>query len=100
MMRSRTSSSRSLSEMIRDNPFLCAAFLAGLSLAALESDVGSRAILDLMWTVLGFGFHLTATWPQKLMPGIPGWLGIAMGLAMGLVPYLIADVIWRKIRDR
>lgn len=100
MMRSRASSSRSLSEMVRDNPFLCAAFLAGLSLAALESDVGSRAVFETMWAVLGFGFHLTATWPQKLMPGIPGWLGVAMGLVMGLVPYLIADFVWRLFRNR
>lgn len=100
MMRSRASSSRSLTEMIRDNPFLCAAFLAGLSLAALESSVGSRAFFELVWAVLGVGFQITATWPQKLMPGIPGWLGIVMGLAMGLIPYLIADYFWRLIRNR
>lgn len=100
MMRSRASSSRSLSEMIRDNPFLCAAFLAGISLAALEADVGSRAILDLIWTVLGAGFHLTATWPEKLMPGVSGWLAVASGIAIGLMPYLLADVIWRHLRNR
>jgi len=99
-MRSRTSSSRSLSEMIRDNPFLCAAFLAGLSLAAIESEVGAQAILGLMWTVLGFGFHLTATWPQRLMPELSGRLALAMGIAIGLIPYLIADLLWRQLRNR
>ncbi|RFF32015.1 hypothetical protein [Wenzhouxiangella sediminis] len=100
MMRSRASSSRSLTEMIRDNPFLCAAFLAGIALAALESNVGSASILQTMWTVLGFGFHLTASWPQKLMPEATGWLTIAMGLVLGLIPYLLADVVWRHIRNR
>ena len=100
MMRSRAASSRSLTEMIRDNPFLCVAFLAGVSLAALESDVGSESILALMWKVLGFGFHLTATWPERMMPDIPDWLGIGMGIALGLLPYLIADFTWRRLRGR
>lgn len=100
MMRSRASSSRSLTEMIRDNPFLCAAFLAGLSLAALESEVGSAAVLDLMWSVLGVGFRLTAAWPQWLMPELTDRLALAMGITLGLVPYLLADVVWRRLRDR
>ncbi len=100
MMRSRASSSRSLTEMIRDNPFLCAAFLAGLALAAMEADVGSNAILELMWTVLGFGFHLTSSWPQKIMPEATGWLIMAMGFVLGLIPYLLADIVWRHIRNR
>lgn len=100
MMRSRSSSSRTLTEMIRDNPFLCVAFLAGLTLAALESDVGSRAVLDLLWVVLGFGFHLTATWPQKIIPGASGWLEVGMGITLGLIPYLLADIIWRRFRNR
>jgi hypothetical protein len=86
--------------MIRDNPFLCAAFLAGISLAALESDIGSASFFGLMWTVLGFGFHLTATLPQKLMPGLSPPLAIAMGIALGLIPYLVADIVWRTIRNR
>jgi len=86
--------------MIRDNPFLCAAFLAGISLAALESNVGSASFFSLMWTVLGFGFHMTATLPQKLMPSLSPWLAIAMGIAVGLVPYLVADVVWRTLRNR
>lgn len=100
MMRSRSNSSRSLSEMIRDNPFLCAAFLSGLALAALESSVGSREVLQWIWSVLGFGFHLAAEWPQKLMPGSTGWLAAAMGIALGLIPYLLGDVVWRHLRNR
>ncbi len=100
MMRSRAHSSRSFTEMIRDNPFLCAAFLAGLTLAALKSDVGSKAILQTMWTVLGFGFHLTASWPEKLIPSADGWLKLALGIMLGLLVYLIADVVWRQVRSR
>lgn len=100
MMRSRTSSSRSLTEMIRDNPFLCAAFLSGLSLAALEAEVGSAAVLELMWSLLGVGFRLTAGWPQSLMPGLGDELALAMGIAVGLVPYLLADGVWRRLRGR
>lgn len=100
MMRSRASSSRSLTEMIRDNPFLCAAFLAGLTLAALKSDIGSTAILQATWTVLGFGFHLTASWPEKLIPSVDGWLKVALSIMLGLLLYLIADVFWRHMRSR
>lgn len=100
MMRSRTQSSRSLMDMIRDNPFLCAAFLSGLALAALEADLGSPAILQLMWKVLGFGFLLTASWSHKLMPEATGWINAGMGIGIGLILYLLADVIWRQIRNR
>lgn len=100
MMRSRSNSSRSLSEMIRDNPFLCAAFLSGLALFALESSVGSRNILEWIWAVLGFGFHLTSDWPQKLMPGTTGWLAAGMGIVLGLIPYLLGDIVWRHLRNR
>jgi len=100
MMRSRTSNSRSLVEMIRDNPFLCAAFLAGICLAAVESGVGSATVLGWMWTILGYGFQLTASWPQKLLPGASGWLEVGMGIALGLIPYLLADVVWRFFHNR
>lgn len=86
--------------MIRDNPFLCAAFLAGLALAARESDVGSPEILGVIWAVLGFGFQLTVGLPEKLMPGIGPWLGAGMAIAIGLIPYLVCDVIWRAFRNR
>lgn len=100
MLRSRTQSSRSITELIRDNPFLCAAFLSGLSLAALESDVGSPDMLEWLWQVLGFGFNLTAGWAQKVMPGMTGWLGTAMNIVLGLIPYLLADIVWRHLRNR
>lgn len=100
MMRSRRNTSRSLSEMIRDNPFLCLAFISGIALAAREAAVGSEAFMAMMWGLLGFGFHLTATLPQKLMPGVGPWLGIAMGLGLGLIPYLVLDVIWRLFKNR
>jgi|GEM_PF-6078092 len=100
MMRSRTSSSQSISELIRENPFLCAAFLALIALAALESDVGSPGFMSLMWTVLGFGFYIVSSLPERLMPGISGWIHLAMIGALGLIPYLIADMVWRRLRNR
>lgn len=100
MMRSRAHSSRSLKEMVVDNPFLCAAFLAGLALAALHSDLGSSAILQTIWAVLGFGFHLTSSWTDKLMPAAAGWLAAAMAFVLGLIPYLLADMIWRRLRSQ
>lgn len=100
MMRSRASNTRSLAEMVRDNPFLCIAFLAGLCLAAVEADVGPREFLNWMWTVLGFGFHLTSGWPENLIPGSTGWLAIGMGIVLGLIPYVLADIVWRHIRQR
>lgn len=100
MLRSRRNNSRSLTEMIRDNPFLCAAFLAGLTLFALISDVGSSSILNPAWNVLGFGFHLTAGWPERLLPDAPEWMLLAAAGVIGLIPYLLADVIWRHIRNR
>lgn len=99
-MRSRASNSRSLTEMVRDNPFLCVAFLAGLCLAALEANVGSRDFLEWMWTVLGVGFHLTSGWPAKVIPGSTGWLATGMGIVLGLIPYVLADIVWRHIRNR
>ena len=50
--------------------------------------------------MLGFGFHLTAGWSQKLMPGTTGWLATVMGIALGLIPYLLGDVVWRHLRNR
>ncbi|NBD96093.1 MAG: hypothetical protein GVY11_06435 [Gammaproteobacteria bacterium] len=100
MMRSRTQSSRSLTDMVRDNPFLCAAFLSGLALAALEADLGSPTILRTMWEVLGCGFLLTAPWPHKLMPEATGWINAGMGIGLGLILYLVADAIWRRVRNR
>ncbi len=100
MMRSRSQSSRGLIDMIRDNPFLCAAFLAGVTLAALQSGVGSESLLELIWKVLGIGFRLTAPLAQRLMPEADGWLLIAMQAVIGLVPYLVADLILRHFRNR
>ncbi|WP_181918377.1 MULTISPECIES: hypothetical protein [unclassified Wenzhouxiangella] len=100
MLRSPTQRSRSITELIRDNPFLCVAFLSGLSLAALEADVGSQGMFEWLWQVLGIGFKLTADWPQKLMPGMTGWLSIAMNIVLGLIPYLLADIVWRHLRNR
>lgn len=100
MLRSRTQSSRSLMELIRDNPFLCVAFLSGLALFALLSDVGSPELVGLLWKVLGFGFHLVAGWPEKLLPDAPAWLYLAAAGVLGVIPYLLADVVWRQIRHR
>ncbi len=100
MLRSRKQSSRSITELIRDNPFLFAAFLSGLSLAALESDVGSPGFFEWMWQVLGVGFNLTSGWAQQLMPGMTGWLGTGMNIVLGLIPYLLADIVWRNLRNR
>lgn len=100
MLRSRRNTSRSLSEMIRDNPFLCAAFLSGLALFALLSNVGSPSVLNPMWNILGFGFHLTAGWPARLLSGAPQWMLLAAAGVIGLIPYLLADFIWRHIRNR
>ncbi|NBB93179.1 MAG: hypothetical protein GVY32_08430 [Gammaproteobacteria bacterium] len=100
MLRSRRNNSRSLIEMIRDNPFLCAAFLSGLALFALLSNVGSPSILNPVWDILGFGFQLTAGWPERVLPGAPKWMLLAAAGVIGLIPYLIADVVWRHIRNR
>jgi hypothetical protein len=101
MMRSRNRhSNRSLSELIRDNPFLCIAFLALLCLAAIEAEVGSAAMLELFWALLGAGFLLVVDWPASLMPGIPPALNLILVAAFGLIPYLLCDVVWRMIRHR
>lgn len=100
MLRSRSHNARSLMELIRDNPFLCAAFLAGIAWLAFQAEVGSSAFFGLMWRILGFGFHLTASWPQKLMTDLSGWLEVALSVILGLIPYLLADIVWRHIRNR
>lgn len=100
MMRSRSQSSRGLIDTIRDNPFLCAAFLAGVALAALQSGVGSESLLELIWKVLGVGFRMTAPLAQRLVPEADGWLLIAMQVVIGLIPYLLADVALRRFRNR
>jgi len=53
-----------------------------------------------IWRILGFGFHLTASWPQKLMTDLSGWLEVALSVILGLIPYLLADLVWRHIRNR
>lgn len=101
MMRSRNRhSNRSLSELIRDNPFLCIAFLALLCLASLEAGVGSAAILEPFWSVLGAGFLLVLEWPGTLMPGLSPALNLMLVAAFGLIPYLLGDIVWRMIRHR
>jgi len=98
MMQSQRKPPRSLRRWIIDHPFLCLALLAGLVFGAMHAGLIGGAAVTTAWQLLGVGFHATANALARWLPDIPGWLGIAMVIVFGLIPYLALDALWRYLK--
>lgn len=98
MMRSRRHRARSPIQWLAHNPFLTMAILAGLSLAALSAQVGQEGIMSSVWLVLGVGFHIASAFLSTLLPDLEGWVSMALIAVVGLMPYLVLDAFWRRLK--
>jgi hypothetical protein len=98
MMRSRRHRARGPFQWVAYHPFLTAAILAGLSLAALWAGIGDELIMSATWLVLGAGFHLAGMLLDGLLPDLTGWVEPALVGVVGLIPYLLLDRLWLRIK--
>lgn len=98
MMRSKKSRSPGPGQWLGAHPFFCLAVLAGLAFGALMLELPPESILQLTWNILGIGFHLAANGIARLLPDLPGWLDSGLVIALGLLPYLLADAVWERVR--
>ncbi len=102
MMRSPTGRRVPMGQRLLANPFLCLAILAGLALGLILSlNLGpgdsTFGALSFVWQTLGFGFFWMAGVVDGLMPGLPEELSLALGALSGLMLYLLADALWRRL---
>jgi hypothetical protein len=102
MMRSPNRRRVPLGQRLLANPFLCLAILAGLAfglilLLNLSPGDSSFAILNFVWQTLGFGFFWMGGVVDSLIPGLPEELSLALAGLCGLVLYLLADALWRRL---
>lgn len=103
MMRSKRQKSRGLSELFLDHPLFCMAVIAGLSFIALyftrpEADSGLYRLLSLLWETLGFGFEWMGNLLDSVLPGLENSLRVAFVSVTGLLPYLVGDFLWQRLR--
>lgn len=87
------------------NPFLVLG-LVGLALGLLWMGVpalgelpGGAAVF-LVARLLLRPFGLVATWIEPYLRGLPEWVDIAVTLPLSLAPYVLADVVVRRLLDR
>jgi hypothetical protein len=45
-------------------------------------------------------FSLLATWIDPYLMAVPEWVEAAATLALGLIPYLVLDAVYRRVRRR
>jgi apolipoprotein N-acyltransferase len=102
MMRSKRRTRVPLRQRVRDNPFLIIALLSGLGLALLlllEPSAGSALdlVLGFLWETLGLGFHWMGNLVGRLLPDLDLLLARLLTALLGLMLYLIADMLWRHL---
>ncbi len=93
----------SLGRRLLDNPFLSLAIIAAIAFALLvllepAPDSSLFSLLTTIWQTLGIGFYLAANLLARLIPDLPQLLDVALVVLIGLLPYLLADAIWRRLR--
>ncbi len=98
MMRSKRHRAMTPIQWVSHNPFLSIAILAGISLAALQLDLGNAGFIEACWRFLGYGFHVVGGFLSRILPDLHGWLELALIAVVGLGLYLLLDVIWRWLR--
>jgi hypothetical protein len=98
MMHSKRHRVRSPTQWLAQNPFLTAAILAGLSLAALMTETGNERVMRMAWQTLGYGYHATADLLSRMLSELPDWITIAMTAVVGTLLYLLLDTIWRRLK--
>lgn len=85
-------------QWVAHHPFLTIAVIAGLVLAARTWNIGNEQVMDWMWLILGYGFHAVEGWLNNILPDLDGWIHIALTVTLGLILYLLLDVLWQRIR--
>lgn len=98
MMRSKKTRRGALRTWLVEHPFFCLAVLAGIAFGALTLELATGGTLQVMWNFLGIGFRLATAMITHALPGLPGWLEAGLVIAFGLLPYLLADAAWQRIR--
>lgn len=88
-----------LAAFARRNPFLILATLTIVFGVVWHSPLigaDARPTLQPVFTVVGFPFITAMRLVNRMIGGSP--LTPLAGLLLGLVPYVIADMIWRRVR--
>lgn len=88
-----------LAAFARRNPFFILAALTIVFGVVWHSPLigaDARPTLQPVFTVVGFPFITAMRLVNRMIGGSP--LTPLAGLLLGLVPYVIADVIWRRVR--
>jgi drug/metabolite transporter (DMT)-like permease len=103
MLRAPQPRKASLGRRLLDNPFLALAIIAAIAFAVLfflqpAPESSLFRLLTTIWQTLGIGFHLAANLVARLIPDLPELLDVALVALVGLLPYLLADAIWRRLR--
>lgn len=70
-----------------------------MGVPALREVPGGAAVFVLARLLLR-PFALVATWIDPHLRGLPEWVDIAVTLPLGLAPYVLADVVVRRLLDR
>jgi hypothetical protein len=70
--------------------------LAGLAVGGVPVDHPVGAALVVVLHTSGIGFYGAANALARHAPWLPGWLDVALVLALGAAPYLAADALWRR----
>lgn len=98
MMRSKRKRPKSFLRWLAENPFLCLALLSLAIFGAMALGLESTTGFVLAWNTLGIGFHLAAATVSRILPGLSGWLEISLTGVLGLLPYVLADAAWQRIK--
>lgn len=87
----------------RRHPFLLLALLGLMAFGAVilaGLDPAGPAGTAALWLfrTAGFGFHASANLLARHVPWLPDWLDVVGVLMLGFAPYLLADLLWRRLR--
>ncbi len=91
-----------LRRLLTTHPFLCTGVLGTLvfgvwlALGLHPRDGGIGQATFYLWRVLAAPVHLAANILAPLTDGWPDALDAAAAVVVGLLPYTVADALWRR----